>query len=207
MKLQISFDITDLNTALAIAKKVEPFCDNIEIGTMLLYKYGISAVTEFKKTVPNKSLIVDTKILDRGKTITNIFAQSGCKWVTVMAGTSNAVIHSVCAAANEAGLKVLLDLLDETSPGQSALEAEKLGVSALLFHSAHDEKEEFLFLDQWEMVRGNTSLPIFVSAKINRNNVDNIIKLKPEGIIVGTTIVTAENPEKEAQYFYDLVKK
>jgi 3-keto-L-gulonate-6-phosphate decarboxylase len=57
------------------------------------------------------------------------------------------------------------------------------------------------------MIKGNTSLPIFVSAKINRDNVDKIVALKPDVIIVGLSITEAEQTAQEAQYFADLVNK
>jgi len=207
MKLQISLDLPDLNNALTLAKQVADSCDALEIGTVLIYKYGVLAIEKFKAEFPNKTVVADAKILDRGKLNAQVFSQPKADWVTVMAGTSNSVIHAACRTAKENGMNVMLDLLDAKSLGQSALEAKNLGVNALLFHRPHDEKEELLFLDDWDMVHGNSDLPIFISAKIKRENVDAIVKLKPAGIIVGTSIVTAQDPAQEAQYFYDLVKK
>jgi len=206
MKLQISFDIPDLQNALAKAKLVEPFCDTMEIGTILIYRYGLQAIEEFKKQFPSKVILADSKILDRGTLNAGIFAQAKADWITVMAGTSKSVIHATCTTAHNAGLKVMLDLLDAEAEGQSALEAKNLGVDALILHSPHDEKDELLFLEDWELVSGNTDLPIFISAKIKRENVDHIIALKPGGIVVGTSIVTAKDPAVEAEFYYKLVK-
>lgn len=207
MKLIISFDITDLQSAMTIAKQVAPFCDIIEVGTILFYKYGVSALEEFKKELPNKSILADSKIIDRGRLVAEQLAQAGADWMSVMAGTSNSVIHSVCTAAHSKGSKVVLDLLDAPSPGQSAMEAQNLGVDALLFHPPHDEGNGRIFLDQWDMVSGNTKLPMFVSAKINRENVHEVINIKPAAMIIGTSIVTAANPAKEAEYFYHLINE
>ncbi|MCK5632583.1 orotidine 5'-phosphate decarboxylase [bacterium] len=207
MKLQISFDVTDLQKALSKAHQIEKFCDNIEVGTILINKYGIHAIQEFKKAFPEKTILADSKITDRAKINTTIFAEAGADWITVMAGAGKQVIHSVCTNAHNMGMKVMLDLLDASSPGQSAMEAKNLGVDAIIFHRPHDEKDELLFLDDWEMVNGNTELPIFISAKIKRENVDHIINIKPAGIVVGTSIVTAENPKQEAKFYYELVNK
>ena len=207
MKLMISFDIIDLRSALSTAKEVAPFCDIIEVGTVLLYKYGIGALESFKKELPDKTILIDSKIIDRGRIAASLLTQAGANWITVMAGTSNTVIHSVCTTAHNAGSKVMLDLLDSTSPGQSAMEAKNLGVDALLFHPPHDESDGLVFLDEWDMVSGNTDLPIFISAKIKRETVDEIITFKPAGIIVGTNIVTASNPAEEAEFFYKTINK
>ena len=207
MKLQIAFDITDLDKAIELAKKVEEQSDILEIGTLLIYKNGIKAVERFRETFPKKTLLADTKIIDRGKEAVAIMASAGADWVTVMAGTGKEVIHSASAMAHQCNIKVMLDLVDSSSLGQSALDAKNLGADALLFHQAYDEKDALILLDKWDMVRGNTPLPIFVSAKINRSTIFNILNIKPDGIIVGKSIIDADDPAQEAQFFYDLANK
>lgn len=207
MKLQISFDIIDLDKAIEIASDVAQYADIIEIGTILIYHHGTAAIKRFREAFPEKTILADTKIVDRGKEVTELFAQAGADWITVMAGTSPNVIHATTTAAHNANVKVMLDLIDSSSIGQSALEAKNLGVDALLFHQPYSEQDSLMFLDKWDMIKGNTTLPIFISAKINRENVDKIVAIKPDTIIVGLSITSAENSAEEAQYFADLVGK
>lgn len=207
MKLQISFDIVDLDKALAIAHDVAQYADIIEIGTILIYNHGIQAVTQFKNKFPEKTILADTKIVDRGKEVAELFSQAGADWITVMAGTSQHVIHATTTAAHNNNTKVMLDLIDSSSIGQSAMEAKNLGINALLFHQPYSEQESLLFLDKWDMIKGNTDLPIFISAKINRENVNKIISIKPDTIIVGAQITGAQDNAQEAQYFANLVNK
>lgn len=207
MKLQISFDLFDLDKALEIGSEVAQYTDIIEIGTILIYRYGIKAVKEFKKAFPEKTILADTKIVDRGKEIAELVAAAGADWITVVAGTSPYVIHATTTAAHQANMKIMLDLIDSSSIGQSALEAKNLGADALLFHQPYSEKESLVFLDKWDMIKGNTTLPIAISAKINRENVDKIVALKPDTIIVGLSITDAQDSATEAHYFAELVKK
>jgi len=207
MKLQISFDLIDLDKAIIIGSEIAPYADIIEIGTILIYHHGINAIKKFKDVFPDKVILADTKIVDRGKEIAELFAQAGADWITVMAGTSSHVIHATTTAAHNANMKVMLDLIDSNSVGQSALEAKNLGVDALLFHQPYSEKESLVFLDKWDLIKGNTQLPIFVSAKINRDNVDKIVALRPDVIIVGLSITDAENSAHEAEYFAQLINK
>lgn len=207
MKLQISFDLIDLDKAIAIAVDVAEYADIIEIGTILIYHHGTEAIKRFKEALPEKVILADTKIVDRGKEVAELFADAGVDWITVMAGTSHHVIHATTTAAHNANVKVMLDLIDSDSVGQSALEAKNLGADALLFHQPYSETESLVFLDKWDMIKGNSSLPIFVSAKINRDNVDKIVALKPDVIIVGVSITDAEDSAQEAQYFAELVSK
>jgi 3-hexulose-6-phosphate synthase len=207
MKLQISFDLIDLNKAITIGSEVAQYADIIEIGTILIYHHGISAIRRFKEAFPEKIILADTKIVDRAKEVVELFADAGAHWVTVMAGTSSQVIHAATTAAHNTNIKVMLDLIDSNTVGQSALEAKNLGADALLFHQPYSETESLVFLDKWDMIKGNTNLPIFVSAKINRNNVDKIIALRPDTIIVGLSITEAEDAAQEAHYFAELISK
>lgn len=207
MKLQIAFDITDLDEAIKIAHKVAEQSDIFEIGTLLIYKYGVAAVERFRQEFPKKTLLADIKIIDRGKEAVATMSSAGADWITVMAGTGKEVIHSASTMAHQLNVKVMLDLVDSSSVGQSAMDAKNLGADALLFHQAYDEKDALILLDKWEMVRGNTTLPIFVSAKINRTTVFNILNIKPDGIIVGKSITDAEDPADEAKFFYNLSKE
>jgi 3-hexulose-6-phosphate synthase len=207
MKLQISFDILDLDKALTVAQDIAQYADIIEIGTILIYNHGVHAVKQFKNKFPDKIILADTKIVDRGKEVAELFADAGANWITVMAGTSQHVIHATTTAAHNNNVKVMFDLIDSGSIGQSAMEAKNLGINALLFHQPYSEKESLLFLDKWDMIKGNTDLPIFVSAKINRENVNKIISIKPDAIIVGVGITGAQDSAQEAQYFANLINK
>lgn len=205
MKIQISFDESNLQQAIEIGKKVAPFADIFEVGTSLIYQYGIEAIKRFSEEFPNKIILADSKIVDRGTQATEIFAKSGAHWITVMAGSGSAVIHTTCAAAHNKKLKVMLDLMDANSPGQMAMDAEQLGVDALIFHRPFDEQSKQVLLDEWDMIQGNTKLPIFISAKINRQNIAIIQNLKPTGYVIGESITKSANPEVEAEYFYNLI--
>ena len=201
MKLQVSFDMTDLDKAVDVASQIVDYVDIFEVGTLLIYSYGTEAVERFKKSFPQKTILVDSKIVDRGKDAATIFAHAETDWITVMAGTSKEVIHTVSSTAHSFNKKVMLDLLDSSSVGQSALEAKNLGIDALLFHQPYDAAESLVFLDQWDMVKGNSGVPVFVSAKINRENIHDVLNIKPDGIIIGSSIVNAENPREAAEFF------
>jgi 3-hexulose-6-phosphate synthase len=205
MKLQIAFDITDLDKALSIAHKVHEYADIIEVGSLLIYNHGMQAVEAFRKEFPEKTISVDSKIADRSKDIVTLISQAEPDWMTVLAGTSQSVIHNACLVAHEHGKKIMLDLIDTKSFGQAALEAKSLGVDALLFHRPLDEDNSSHIAENWDMVRGNTTLPVFISTRITRENIASVAAYNPDGIVIGTSIVQADNPEEEAQYFYNII--
>ncbi|MBA3954287.1 orotidine 5'-phosphate decarboxylase [Candidatus Dependentiae bacterium] len=200
MKLQIAFDLTDLDQAIAIAEAVENSADIIEVGSLLIYKHGVLAVQKFKERFPQKIILADTKIVDRSKDAVTLFAQSGADWITVMAGANKNVIHAACTIAHELGKKVMLDLLDASSLGQSALEAKSLGADALVFHKPIDD-DPLVFLDRWDMVKGNTQLPVFISTALSRETLSEILSINPAGLVLGQTITQSQDPQQEAAYF------
>lgn len=206
MKLQISFDLSNLDTAVTIASQVAPYADIIGIGTLLIYHHGIDAVKKISAACPNTIILADTKIIEYPKEIVDAFAHAGAHWLTVMAGSSTDTIHMATTSAHNVQVKIMLDLIDSNSIGQSAVEAKNLGVDALLFHQRYNNQESRMFLDEWDMIKGNTQLPIFMSAHINRNNVHDTIAIKPDTIVIGKAITHAESPEAEAQYFASLIK-
>jgi 3-keto-L-gulonate-6-phosphate decarboxylase len=205
MKLQISFDTTNLENALEVASLVAPNADILEIGTLLIYAHGIVAVEKFKDAFPTKTILVDTKIIDRAKDAVTLFSKAGADWITVMAGTDKNVIHTACSTAREFNTKVMLDLLDSNAVGQSALEANMLGVDAIVFHHLLDEKAPFSFLENWEIIRGNTDLPVFISGKITQDNIDEILQIKANGLIIGKSIIESADPAQQAQLFYEKI--
>lgn len=204
MKLQISFDFLELEKAIAIAQEISPYADIVEVGSLLIYKYGIHAITEFRHALPTTPLVADVKIVDRGRESVELMATAGADWVTVMGATSKDVIHSACTMARKINKKVMLDLMDEEAPGQRAMEAKALGSHAILFHRPHDAQASLEFLDQWDMIRGNTDLPIFVSAKFDQQIAQEVIKLKPDGIVVGAAITEDQDPVTQAKFYYEL---
>jgi 3-hexulose-6-phosphate synthase len=207
MKMQIAFDMTDLDKAISIASEVSDFADILEVGSLLLYKYGETAVREFKEAFPQKTIFVDSKIVDHGKETATLLAYSGADYMTVMSGTVPTIIRNVSSAAHEQGKKVALDLLNAYSFGQSALDAKSLGIDALIIHRPSSPDEEFLFLDRWEMVKSNTELPIYISSHISKDNIKDVINFNPAGIIIGKAITQATNPKEEANFFYEIISK
>ena len=207
MKLQISYDFTNLPEALEIAKKTAEFADILEVGTQLIYAKGIEAIHEFKKQFPNKDILADAKVVDRVDEIIPLLAKAGAKYITVLSGTSNSIIQHASTLAHALKAKIMLDLLDITSLGQAAHDAQVLDVDTVLFHNPHDVVPTAENLEDWEAVRGNTDLPIFIGGRINKTNITTILERKPQGIIVGEAITKAKDPTKEAEDFKNLISK
>lgn len=206
MKLQIAFDVLDLEKCLEIAKSVENYADSFEIRSSLLLKYGIHIIEQFKAHFPNKELFVETQIVSYAQDIVPMCLKSGADWVSVMAGTAQETIHGVSILANQKSKYVTLDLLDASSIGQAAMDAKRLGVDALLYHNIYDHQDEASFaMEEWDALRGNSNLPIYITSNIDRDNINFIISLQPDVIVIGKTITMTENPAQEAQFYFNAI--
>jgi len=207
MKLQVAFDIIDLEKAIAIARLIESDVDIFEVGTLLLYQYGATSIERFVKEFPQKTIFADTKLVDRAREAVDMIANVQAHWISIMAGAHKDTLQACCTAAHKNNIKVMLDLLDSNAPGQAAMEAKTVGVHALLVHRLHEEKDFQLFAEKWEMIRGNTQLPIFVSGAINRENVHEFLRLQPDGLVIGSAIIQSDNPAQEAAFFASFKNK
>ncbi|KKP22583.1 MAG: 3-hexulose-6-phosphate synthase [candidate division TM6 bacterium GW2011_GWF2_28_16] len=204
MKLQVSFDINDLENAIFIAKQVYKFADILEVGSTLINKYGLESVKRFKKEFPEKTIYADVKLIDRIEDTIIDYAAIGANYISVLAGTTNNIIHTATQIAHENKCKIALDLVDSHSLGQSAMDSKALDIDAIIFHGPHEAENLDILLEEWENVSGNTDTPIFISG-ITKENINKIISLDPAGIIIGTEITHSNNPAKEAEFFKNLL--
>lgn len=207
MQIQISYDFTNLSKAIEIAKKTASFADIIEVGTPLLISEGADAVTEFRKNFPDKTIVADAKIVDRVSLTIPLLVEAGANYVTVLYGTSNAVIQKAASLAHENDAKIILDLIDPDTMGQGARDAELLGVDAILFHHPHETSDTFSHMESWDIVHGNTSLPIFISGRINKSCIKQIIERGPKGVVIGSAITRSEDPSAAAKFFNKIIKE
>jgi 3-keto-L-gulonate-6-phosphate decarboxylase len=155
--------------------------------------------------LPSSETVTNTKIVEFGKESANLNLNAGADWITVLAGANKNIIHLACTTAHNLGKKVMLDLIDAPSRGQSALEAKSYGADAILFHQPYDDHDQMALMDQWDIVAGNTDLPIYIFAKINRDTIQSIIDLNPYCISIGKAITQAADPVAEAKYFKNLL--
>jgi len=205
MKLQVSLDMPSLQEALDVTAHIINYVDIIEIGSPLIYKHGIKAVEEFKNKFPKKDLFADVKMVDRVESIITIFSDAETDYISILAGTSNSTIQHASKVAHAANTKLALDLVDAYSMGQSAMDAKALDIDLIIFHGPHETTKLTDLLEEWQNVRGNTTLPVFIAGGITKSNLEKVVALKPQGIIIGDAITKADDPAQEAAYFKSIM--
>lgn len=206
MKLQISFNCTNLQQALNIAQKTATFSDIIEIGTLLIYKEGISAVKSFRATFPRKTLFANSKISEKAQDSVELFGSAGASMISVLAGIPQTTLKKTIEAAKKFDMKVIIDVFDIQTAGQIALDAKRLGIDAILLHQPPTPFDLSDYTSHWHSIQANTDLPLFITGNIDRSNINQIKNLKPYCVAIGSGIIKAENQTSEAQFFKTILR-
>jgi 3-hexulose-6-phosphate synthase len=94
-KLQVAIDLLTTEDALALAAKVAPYVDIIELGTPLIKNMGSAVITAMKQAHPDKIVFADLKTADAGELEADIAFKAGADLVNVMGDAVNANI--ICA--------------------------------------------------------------------------------------------------------------
>jgi|SRR5579862_2867104 len=205
MKLHISYNLTDLDKALTLAEQTASYADILGIGSLLIMKEGVNAIKKFREIFPDKELFAELHIIEKGEESVTMMAQAGANYVSVLAGAHLSTIKKAVEAAKQFEVNIALDLLDAQSVGQSALDAKTIGAHMIVLQRYHAEEDATEIENGWRDVKDNTKLPIFITGKIDDETIEQIINLKPQGIMIGTAITKADNPAQKAAYFRSLL--
>ena len=207
MKLQIKYNFSDFSHALTIAEQTAHCADILEVGSLLIFQEGVKAISIFKNKFPDKEIYADAKIAEKGEHAVTIFAQAGAKYISVLAGAPYSIIKKAATTAAEYNARIVLDFVNATSIGQAAIDAKTLGASALFLHRRSPASTNLADLENdWQQIRDNCNLPIFIEGKINQEILKQLVTLKPEVVVVGSAITEASNPAQEAKNFKTLLE-
>lgn len=206
MKFHLSYATSSLEEALSLAEATASYVDIMGISPLLLYKEGVKAISQFRASFPHKELFVEANITEKTEQLTKMFALAGATYISVAAGTFYSNIQRAVITAKERNVKIVLNLLDASQVGQVTIDAKNLGVHSLMFNQPSQEAQTDIN-SLWLSVRENTQLPIFIASKITLATLPSIAQLNPYGVVVGSAIIKASDPVKEAAAFAEAIKK
>ena len=193
MKIQLALDNLSLEKAVTLVKELGGDVDIIEIGTLLLMRYGLKIIPRIQKSVVNSLLLVDAKIIDAGELETEMIFESGADIVTVLAGSDDRTVHNALEVAKRHQKEVMIDLINCNKKVQRIKELAAIGANYFCLHRPSDVSlEKKLFIPERDKLPGNCK--IAVAGSIGLDNIDEIVKYKPEIVIVGSAITENANP-------------
>ena len=138
--LQLALDYISLPPAIAMAVKVAPHVDVIEIGTPLCKAAGIEAVRAIREVCPDKLILADLKTPDVGGLEAKMAFDAGADMMTVIGGAPMATVESALKVAQQMGKEMLMELTGVRDIIARAKEWKQVGVQRMVYHRGWDEQ-------------------------------------------------------------------
>jgi len=202
MLLQLAIDKPE---HLALLPQMQGIVDIIEIGTPVLKRFGLSAITTARELCPETLILADSKTVDGGGLEADMIFGAGAAFMTVLSCASQATIDIVGARAHICGATVILDTI--TQSGQAQLLPSNLQLpdsyGYIAVHTPSDARQVGdMFHANIEAVRTLHSLGyrVALAGGIGPQIIDAVIDAAPEIVIVGGAITGAADAKEVAQW-------
>ena len=199
-KLQVAIDLLTTADAIALAEKVAPFVDIIELGTPLIKSEGLRAVTALKEAFPDKLVLADLKTADAGELEADIAFKAGADYITVLGTSDDATIAGAVKAAKAHGKGIVVDTIGSPDRVKRAKEAVALGAEFVELHAGLDEQAQPGYSIQVLIDEASRAgVPVSIAGGVNIGSIDAV---KRSGIVVavaGGAIYGAEDPGAAAK--------
>ncbi|NLM53744.1 MAG: 3-hexulose-6-phosphate synthase [Firmicutes bacterium] len=198
IRLQAALDMYALEDAVRAAQNLVDVVDILEVGTPLLLSAGLQAVRRIRETARDIPLVVDAKIMDGGYSAARHAFGAGADIVTVLGAAADETVAETMRAAESAGGKIMVDLINVPDPGARIRRLAGLGAHCFLLHLPSDLAVRGGQFDGPEHGAELVQYEVAVAGGLNADNLGIILPLKPQIVIVGSAIYKAHDPRAEA---------
>ena len=200
MKLQVAMDVLTTEDALALAAKVAPHVDIIELGTPLIKAMGLAAVTAIKAAHPDKIVFADLKTMDAGELEADIAFTAGADLVTVLGSAGDSTIVGAVKAAKAHNKGVVVDLIGVADKVTRAREVTALGAQFVEMHARLDEQAEPGFTLATLINQGETAkVPFSLAGGVNLSTIASVQRAGATVAVAGGAIYGAADPAEAAK--------
>ncbi|MGG1216999.1 3-hexulose-6-phosphate synthase [Priestia endophytica] len=209
MKLQLALDLVNIPEAIEVVKEVEEHIDIVEIGTPVVINEGLKAVKEMKNAFPNLTVLADLKIMDAAGYEVSQASEAGADIITILGAAEDQSIKGAVEEAKKRGKQILADMIAVKDIETRAKELDELGVDYICVHTGYDlqavGKNSFEDLATIKSVVKNTKTAVVGGIKLE--TLPEVIKQKPDLVIVGGGIATQDDKHAAAKSIKELINK
>jgi len=209
MKLQLALDLVDIPGAIELVKEVEEYIDVVEIGTPVVINEGLKAVKEVKSAFPNLTVLADLKIMDAAAYEVSQASAAGADIITILGTAEDQSIRGAVEEAKKQGKEILVDMIAVKDIATRAKELDELGADYICVHTGYDlqavGKNSFEDLHTIKSVVKNAKTAIAGGIKLE--TLPEVIKERPDLIIVGGGITGKEDKKAVAQKMQEMIKQ
>lgn len=205
MLLQLALDAP---AHLAVVEDLRDVVDIVEIGTPLLKRFGLSAISTVREIAPNVPVLADTKTVDGGKFEAEMVFAAGATFMTVLSCAPEATHTAVGEVAADLGGWAVLDTI--TDSGQDPLIPQGLMLpDAFAYVAVHSPTDVRLagdastaHIDAVRQVH-QTGRRVSLAGGISLATFDAVLAAAPEIVVVGGAITAAPSPREVAQWMHE----
>lgn len=205
---QMALDSLDFDATVALATKVAPHVDILEIGTPCIKHNGIKLLEALRAKFPNNKILVDLKTMDAGFYESEPFYKAGADICTVLGTADIGTIKGVIDAANKYGKQAQVDLINVTDKKARTLEVAKLGAHIIGVHTGLDQQAagQTPFTDLALVNSLNTGAKVSVAGGIKAATVKQVIDAGANIVVAGAAIYGAADPAAAAKEITGLAR-
>lgn len=201
MLLQFAADSPE---SLAVIPQVKDSIDIVEVGTPLLKRFGLSAISTASALSGGLPVLADTKTMDGGGIEADMVFQAGARFMTVLACASSETLRSAEEAAERHDGFVVVDTLGHPDPADCLGRHRGARVGFILLHSGYDllEGGSVRADEQAALLRSSATVPgapVAVAGGINAGNIGELRDVGVSLVIAGSSISTAADPASAAR--------
>ncbi|WP_020166910.1 MULTISPECIES: 3-hexulose-6-phosphate synthase [Methylotenera] len=197
---QMALDSLDFDATVALATKVAPHVDILEIGTPCIKHNGIELLKTLRAKFPNNKILVDLKTMDAGFYEAEPFYKAGADIVTVLGTADLGTIKGVIDVANKYGKQAQVDLINVTDKVARTKEVAKLGAHIIGVHTGLDQQAagQTPFADLALITGLNTGAKVSVAGGVKAATVRQVVDAGADIVVAGAAIYGAADPAASA---------
>jgi 3-hexulose-6-phosphate synthase len=197
---QMALDSLDFDATVALATKVAPHVDILEIGTPCIKHNGIELLKTLRAKFPNNKILVDLKTMDAGFYEAEPFYKAGADICTVLGTADIGTIKGVIDVANKYGKMAQVDLINVTDKKARTLEVAKLGAHIIGVHTGLDQQAagQTPFVDLAMVTGLNTGAKVSVAGGVKAATVRQVVDAGADIVVAGAAIYGAADPAASA---------
>ena len=197
---QMALDSLDFDATVALATKVAPHVDILEIGTPCIKHNGIELLKTLRAKFPNNKILVDLKTMDAGFYEAEPFYKAGADICTVLGTADIGTIKGVIDVANKYGKMAQVDLINVADKKARTLEVAKLGAHIIGVHTGLDQQAagQTPFNDLAMVTALNTGAKISVAGGVKAATVRQVVDAGADIVVAGAAIYGAADPAASA---------
>ena len=197
---QMALDSLDFDATVALATKVAPHVDILEIGTPCIKHNGIELLKTLRAKFPNNKILVDLKTMDAGFYEAEPFYKAGADICTVLGTADIGTIKGVIDVANKYGKMAHVDLINVDDKKARTLEGAKLGAHIIGVHTGLDQQAagQTPFADLAMVTGLNTGAKVSVAGGVKAATVRQVVDAGADIVVAGAAIYGAADPAASA---------